>query len=121
MKVIAKSQERMGWVCVLCGEFISKAYGRAVLINDEGQETGWLCEQCIEAGPEGAANRTRDRAQRVRDRAREYDRLASDVADITEWVTLAEVTAIDAEIEEGMLEAYHELIDREHDAEASDG
>ena len=105
MKTVAMYQNKMAWCCVLCGEHIGKAYGRAVLVDDDGDGQGLLCERCIEAGPVGAADRARAYAGGLRDCADHLDTLASEVAQITEWATLDDVTAIDAQIDMDRLEA----------------
>jgi hypothetical protein len=104
VKTKAEYRNKMaGLACVLCGEYMGKRYGQSVLYDHNGEEVGLLCIECIDAGPEGAAERAHRRAVELRERAHKVDYLAQEITKCTEWVALAEVEAIDADIEEERL------------------
>src|SRR5262245_33142961 len=83
-----------GFRCVLCGESW-EMFLASITLFDGQEQLGDLCDECIKAGPQAAAARTRRRAEELRERAEELDDLAKDLRalDPARWSWLAELEA----------------------------
>ncbi len=83
------------WPCSLCG---CPTYRTHYWICLEDEATGErltepICEGCVQAGPEGAAERARNYAERLRERVDllEYSAVLVDAVPSDAWLTLDEV------------------------------
>ena len=95
--------------CVLCGRDHKQYYAAVSLvmhgdwkppyeISDpvlkeemSAAMLGDVCQDCIEAGPQGAAERLLDHVQYLRERALRLETLAGRVARITEWASVEDL------------------------------
>jgi hypothetical protein len=64
--------------CVLCGEWFKDDDIYAVALAQEGDDLGDVCEECVQAGPEGIVARMRDQASRLRRIAAELESLVAE-------------------------------------------
>jgi hypothetical protein len=62
---LQKSGSGVHMLCPICGETF-RQLSTAVLLSGTGARLGYLCEKCLEGGPQGAAATVRARAGELR-------------------------------------------------------
>ena len=91
MEARAQAHDMSGeFRCVVCGESFVEERAACTLYED-GRRRGDLCPKCLIAGPEGAAQRARAVAGRLREKAVALEALADSVARASVWCTLEEL------------------------------
>jgi len=84
--------------CELCGAEIEEENAAAIVFKD-GEQIGDVCPDCLKARPRGAAQRMRDHAVRLRQKAEEIEKYAStvEVLPLEAWSTVDKVKAMTEE------------------------
>jgi hypothetical protein len=93
---VRQHNSSMRFPCVLCGEYHMQDLANAELkISGDDEELGDVCPECLDAEPAGAAERTREYVQYLREKADALEALAKEVEMMPtdDWATRSEVEA----------------------------
>jgi hypothetical protein len=93
---VRQHNSSMRFPCVLCGEYHMQDLANAELkISGDDDEVGDVCPECLDAGPAGTAERTREYVQYLREKADALEALAKEVEmmPVDDWATRGEVDA----------------------------
>ncbi len=94
--------------CVICGGYF-RQNNAAVALDQDGEELGDICPDCLQAGAQGALTAAHKHAARLRKLADRLDDLAGRLPDVAHWATLNELRAAEREARASVAEPVREL------------